>query len=128
MSTSNTTPPARSLLVLAFAIVYVVWGSTYLAIHVTVETLPPFLTGGARFLIAGAAMLVVLRLGGAAMPNASQWKRAAVAGVLMSVGGNGLVMWAQQSISSGLAALLVALTPIWFAMLDWARPAGVRPQ
>jgi drug/metabolite transporter (DMT)-like permease len=57
-----------------------------------------------------------------------EWRRSAVAGVLMSVGGNGLVVWAQQSISSGLAALLVALTPIWFALIDWARPAGVRPQ
>ena len=128
MSTSNTTSPARTLLYLAFAIVYVVWGSTYLAIRVTVETFPPFLSGAARFLIAGGALLVILRLRGVPWPNAPQWRRSIVAGVLMLVGGNGLVVWAEKSISSGFAALLVALTPIWFALLDWARPAGVRPK
>ena len=128
MSTSNTTRPARALLFLAFAIVYAVWGSTYLAIRVAVETLPPFLSGAARFLIAGGALLAFLRLRGVPSPNALQWRRSIVAGVLMLVGGNGLVVWAEKSISSGFAALLVALTPIWFALLDWARPAGVRPQ
>ncbi|HTD85133.1 MAG TPA: EamA family transporter [Candidatus Binatia bacterium] len=128
MSTSNTTRPARTLLYLAFAIVYVVWGSTYMAIRVTVETLPPFLSGAARFLMAGGALLVLLRLRGALWPTALQWRRSLVAGLFMLVGGNGLVVWAEKSIASGFAALLVALTPIWFALLDWARPAGVRPQ
>ena len=113
---------------LAFGIIYIFWGSTYLAIRVAVETLPPFLSGAARFLIAGTALFVVLRLRGASSPSAVQWRNAAVAGVLLLVGGNGLVMWAEKSISSGLAALLVALTPIWFALLDWARPNGTRPR
>ncbi len=129
MSTSNVRiGPAPGRLILAFAILYVFWGSTYLAIRVTVQTLPPLLSSAARFLIAGGAMLVFLRLRGVPLPNALQWRRAGVAGLLMLVGGNGLVVWAEKSISSGLAALLVALTPIWFALLDWARPAGVRPQ
>jgi len=126
----NTTSPAaslRTLLIVAFAIVYVVWGSTYLAIRVAVETLPPFLMAGARFLIAGALMFVWLRLKGVPMPDKKQWLHAAIAGVLMLLGGNGLVVWAEQTVSSSLAALLVALTPVWFALLDWSRPAGKRP-
>ena len=128
MSTSNTTRPAKALLILAFAIVYVVWGSTYIAIRVTVETLPPFLSGAVRFLIAGGALLTFLRLRGMPWPDRLQWRRSFVAGTLMLVGGNGLVMWAEKSISSGLTALLIALTPVWFAVLDWARPGGTRPQ
>lgn len=124
----NTKPDSRALLVAAFAIVYVVWGSTYLAIRVTVETLPPFLSGAVRFFIAGGTLLLWLRLRGVALPNRAQWRHAFVAGSFMLVGGNGLVMWAEKSISSSLAALLVALTPMWFALLDWARPGGVRPQ
>ena len=127
MSTSNTTHAPRTLLILAFGIVYVIWGSTYLAIRVLVETLPPFLSGGARFLVAGGALLLLLRLRGAPKPNAVQWRNSAVVGCLLLVGGNGLVMWAEKSISSGLAALLIALTPVWFALLDWARPKGTRP-
>ena len=128
MSTSNTPRPAKALLILAFAILYVVWGSTYMAIRVTVETLPPFLSGAARFLIAGGALLILLRMRGMPWPDRLQWKRSAIAGLLMLVGGNGLVVWAEKSIPSGLAALLVALTPIWFALLEWARPGGARPQ
>lgn len=128
MSTSNTTRPAKALLILAFAILYLVWGSTYLAIRVTVETLPPFLSGAARFLTAGGALLIFLRMRGMPWPDALQWKRSTIAGMFMLVGGNGLVVWAEKSISSGLAALLVALTPIWFALLEWARPGGIRPQ
>jgi drug/metabolite transporter (DMT)-like permease len=117
----------RTLLIVAFATVYIVWGSTYLAIRVAVETLPPFLMAGARFLVAGAMMFVWLRLKGVAMPGKNQWFHAGIAGGLMLLAGNGLVVWAEQTVSSSLAALLVALTPMWFALLDWARPAGKRP-
>src|SRR5262245_38321730 len=128
MNTSNTTHPSQALVLLAFAVLYAVWGSTYLAIRVTVETLPPFLSAGARFLIAGGVLLGFLRLRGAPLPTAAQWRHSLIVGVLLLMGGNGLIAWAEKSISSGLAALLVALTPVWFAVLDWARPGGVRPQ
>jgi drug/metabolite transporter (DMT)-like permease len=127
MNTSSKTIPMRTLLIAAFATVYVVWGSTYLAIRVAVETLPPFLMAGARFLVAGVLMFAWLRLKGAALPDKNQWLHAAIAGFLLLLGGNGLVVWAEQTVSSSLAALLVALTPVWFALLDWARPAGKRP-
>ncbi|HVU28214.1 MAG TPA: EamA family transporter [Verrucomicrobiae bacterium] len=125
--TSSPAAANRTLLIVAFATVYVVWGSTYLAIRVAVETMPPFLLAGVRFLVAGAAMFIYLRLKGVAMPNKQQWLHAAIAGILMLLGGNGLVVWAEQTVSSSLAALLVALTLVWFALLDWARPAGKRP-
>ena len=117
----------RTLLIVAFATVYIVWGSTYLAIRVAVETMPPFLMASARFLIAGTTMFIWLRLKGVALPDKNQWFHAAIAGGLMLLAGNGLVVWAEQTLSSSLAALLVALTPVWFALLDWARPAGKRP-
>jgi drug/metabolite transporter (DMT)-like permease len=117
----------RTLLIVAFVIVYVVWGSTYLAIRIAVETLPPFLMAACRFLIAGTGLLVLLKLRGVALPSKIQWRNAAIAGVLMLMGGNGLVVWAEQTTSSSLAALFVALTPVWFALLEWARPAGCRP-
>jgi drug/metabolite transporter (DMT)-like permease len=116
------------MVILAFAIIYLFWGSTYLAIRVAVETLPPFLSGGVRFLVAGGALLALLWMRGAPLPNAAQWRNSWVVGVLLLVGGNGLVMWAEKSIASGLTALLIALTPIWFAVLDWARPNGARPR
>lgn len=127
MNTSATAAPKRTLLITAFATVYIVWGSTYLAIRVAVESLPPFLLAGARFIIAGMLMFVWLRLKGLPMPDKKQWLHATIAGVLMLLGGNGLVVWAEQTVSSSLTALLVALTPVWFALLDWARPAGRRP-
>lgn len=127
MSTSNTAHPSRALVILAFGIVYVVWGSTYLAIRVAVETLPPFLFAGARFLIAGSALLILLRLRKAPLPTATQWRHSFIVGMLLLVAGNGLVVLAEKSIPSGLTALLIALTPVWFALLDWARPNGTRP-
>jgi drug/metabolite transporter (DMT)-like permease len=129
MNTESTAPaPPRTLLIAAFATVYVVWGSTYLAIRVAIETMPPFLMAGVRFATAGAALFLWLRLRGVLMPTRLQWRNAAIAGVFLLVGGNGLVVWAEQTLPSGLAALLIGLTPMWFALLDWARPAGTRPQ
>lgn len=128
MGISNTAQPSRALVLLAFGTIYVVWGSTYLAIRVAVETLPPFLSGAARFLVAGGALLMLLWARKVPLPNAAQWRSSCVAGLLLCVGGNGLVVWAEKSISSSLAALLVALTPMWFALLDWARPNGTRPR
>jgi drug/metabolite transporter (DMT)-like permease len=121
-------PPPRSLVIAAFAVVYVVWGSTYLAMRVAIDTLPPFLMAGCRFLIAGGVLGLWLRLRGAPPPGKVQWSNAAVSGVLLLVTGNGLVVWAEQTVPSGLAALVVGLTPAWFALIDWLRPAGPRPQ
>lgn len=112
----------------AFAIVYIVWGSTYLAIRFAIETLPSFLMAATRFLIAGGALYAWARLvGGAARPNGAQWRATAVVGVLLLVGGNGLVVWAQHRVPSGIAALLVGIVPCFMVLFDWLRHGGARP-
>jgi drug/metabolite transporter (DMT)-like permease len=116
------------LQVLAFAAVYLIWGSTYLAIRVGVRTLPPFLMAGCRFLAAGGILYAILRARGVAAPTAAEWRRGALAGLLMLTAGNGLVTWAETRIASNLAALLVAAVPLFMAVLDWLRPGGVAPQ
>jgi drug/metabolite transporter (DMT)-like permease len=112
----------------AFAIVYVIWGSTYLAILFAIDTLPPFLMASARFLIAGALLYAWSRvLAGAAAPSAVQWRSSAIVGVLLLLGGNGLVVWSEQRIPSGMAALLVGTVPCFMVIIDWLRPGGSRP-
>jgi drug/metabolite transporter (DMT)-like permease len=127
MNTTTSVKPTRTLVLLAFAIVYVVWGSTYLGIRVAVGTMPPFLLAAGRFLLAGTAMFIALRLRGISLPDRRQWLHGGIAGILMLLGGNGLVVWAEQTVTSGLSALLVAITPVWFALLEWVRPGGARP-
>src|SRR5438552_760195 len=118
----------RARLIGAFAAVYVVWGSTYLAIRYGVESIPPFLLASSRFLISGAILFAWARLRGdreALRPE--QWRDASIAGLLMLCGGNGAVAWAEQRVPSGVASLLVAVVPLWMVLIDWLRPGGVRP-
>ena len=119
---------ARWLVLVAFAIVYLVWGSTYLAIRFALETLPPFSMAAARFLVAGGAMYVFARLvGGAAAPTRAEWKTTAIVGVLLLVFGNGLVVWAELRVPSGITALIVGVVPCCTVLVDWLRPNGTRP-
>jgi len=117
----------RSHVVAAFAAVYVIWGSTYLAIRYAVETIPPFLMGGTRFLIGGVILYAWSRKRGAAAPTGPQWRAAAITGILLLVFGNGAVIWSEQHVASGLVALIVAIVPLWMVTLDWLRPGGSRP-
>ena len=118
--------PAR--LFLAFAAVYLVWGSTYLAIRFAVETLPPLLMAGARFVIAGAILLLWARVRERVRaPTPREWLTGLIGGALLLLGGNGAVVWAEQRVPSGIAALLVAIVPLWMVLLDWLRPSGRRP-
>jgi drug/metabolite transporter (DMT)-like permease len=125
-STAAATP-ARSALILAFATIYLVWGSTYLGIRVAIETMPPFLMAAARFLLAGTVLLAVLKLRGAPWPNARQWRANAIIGVFLLLGGNGLVVWAEQTIPSGITALLIGVGPLFIVLTEWAWPGGTRP-
>ncbi|NLH06057.1 MAG: EamA family transporter [Chloroflexi bacterium] len=111
----------------AFAAIYIIWGSTYLGIRFAIETIPPFLMAGVRFLLAGAMLYGWARVRGAPRPLRVHWRSAAIIGALLLLGGNGGVTWGEQHIASGLAALLVATVPIWIAALDWLRPGGTRP-
>jgi drug/metabolite transporter (DMT)-like permease len=123
---THSAPPGRTKLILAFAAVYVIWGSTYLAILYAIETLPPFLMAGTRFVVAGALLYLWARSRGLAAPTRTQWLACAGAGLLMLMGGNGAVVWAEQRVPSGVAALLVAIVPCWMVLLDWLR-GGMRP-
>lgn len=114
-------------LVLAFASVYLIWGSTYLAILFAIETIPPFLMAGIRFLAAGTILYAWVRIRRGLKPEPHHWPSAAVVGGLMLLGGNGGVVWAEQRVPSGLAALLIATVPLWMALLDWVRPHGLSP-
>lgn len=121
-------PPMRARLLAAFAAVYLVWGSTYLAIRFAVETLPPLLMAGVRFIIAGGILLAWARLrGGPQGPTRRDWITGLFGGALLLLGGNGAVVWAEQRVPSGIAALLVAVVPFWMVVLDWLRPGGRRP-
>ena len=117
----------RTRIFWAFAAIYLIWGSTYLAIRVAIETMPPFLMAGGRFLIAGTALYVFARLRGAARPQLRQWLPTAVLGATLLLCGNGGVVWAEQRVPSGPAALMIGATPLWFILLDWIRPGGQRP-
>jgi drug/metabolite transporter (DMT)-like permease len=119
--------PRRTTLVAAFAAVYVIWGSTYLAIRFAIETLPPFLMAGVRFVIAGGILYAVARALGAGRPERVHWRSAAIIGGLLLLGGNGGVVWAEQTVPSGLTALIVAIVPLWMVLLDWLRGTGSRP-
>ena len=116
MSPGKSAAPSALAVALALASVYLVWGSTYLAIRVGLEGYPPFLMGSLRFLAASAVFYAFLRWRGHAAPTRAQWKNAAVMGLFMLVMGNGLVNFAEQTVSSGLAAIAVASMPLWAAL------------
>ena len=119
--------PARSAVVLAFVAIYLIWGSTYLGIRVAIESMPPFLMAAARFLIAGGVLFAFLKLRGAPWPTRRQWTTNAVIGTLLLLGGNGLVVWAELTIPSGITALLIGIGPLFIVLTEWAWPGGLRP-
>jgi len=116
------------LLIVAFAAIYILWGSTYLAIKYVIETLPPFISAGARYSLAGATLFIVGRFSkDYEKPTLTQWRSSAVVGTLLFLGGNGGVVIAEHHITSGLAALLVATEPFWVVLLSWLWLKGARP-
>jgi drug/metabolite transporter (DMT)-like permease len=121
------TAPSRGALILAFAVIYLVWGSTYLGIRVAVETMPPFLMAGTRFALAGIFLFVFLKLRGATWPTLVQWKHQAVVGIFLLLGGNALVSWSEQRTPSGITSLILGTSPLFMVLLDWIRPGGKRP-
>ncbi len=113
--------PAAALIWTALSAVYVIWGTTYLAIRVANETLPPLLAAGARFLVAGAVLyMVTVRRGDAEgdRPGSEQWRSAAIVGLALVAGGNGLVVLSERTIPSGITALIIGLVPLWMALVD----------
>ena len=115
---ASPTRPGTLALAGAFAAIYIIWGSTYLAIRFAVETVPPFSMAGIRFVIAGAILLLWARWRGVERPSAANVRAALIVGTLLLFGGNGLVTWAEERVASGVAAVLVALVPVWMVVLD----------
>ncbi len=111
----------------AMIAVYIAWGSTYLAIHFAVETMPPFLMAATRFLIAGGLLFAYRRLRGDRIPRWNAARSAGIVGLFLLLGGNGAVVWAEQTVPSGLAALMVSSSPLWMLLIEAMLPGGKRP-
>src|SRR5438874_9574152 len=122
-ASTATTP----LILAAFAAVYILWGSTYLAIRIGVETIPPLMLAGLRHFTAGLLLYPILRWKTGVRPTSTHWKTAAVTGFLLLFAGNGGVSWAEQIVPSGITALLVTMVSLWLVIVDWLRPGGHRP-
>ncbi len=123
-----TKAPSRNWpLIGSFAAVYIIWGSTYLAIRYAVDSLPPFLMAGVRFVIAGAILYSFMASRGTAAPKRIHWRSTLIIGALLLLAGNGGVVWAEQRVPSGIASLMVAIVPLWIVLIDWLRPGGSRP-
>lgn len=127
MTDATPVGPSRLKVASALLAVYLIWGSTYLGIRIVVETIPPFLSAGLRFALAGAMLFLYARLRGAKRPRRTDWKPAAIAGGFLLLGGNGLVSFAEQTVASGIAALIIAIVPLFVVLLEWAGPGHPRP-
>jgi drug/metabolite transporter (DMT)-like permease len=124
---SHSHAGATTLVLASFAAVYLVWGSTYLAIRIGVESFPPLMLAGLRHFTLGLLLYPVLRWKTGVRPAAAHWKTAAVTGFLLLFVGNGGVSWAEQTVPSGVTALLVATVSLWLVIVDWLRPGGQKP-
>lgn len=118
----------RWMIIASFALIYFGWGSTYLAIRFAIDTIPPLLMAGFRFLIGGILLYAWFSIKLKSKPTFEQWKYAAIVGTLLMVGGTGTVTWAEQYVPSGLASLIIATVPLWIVVFEWLRPNGVRPR
>jgi drug/metabolite transporter (DMT)-like permease len=120
----------RALIACCFAVVWIVWGTTYLGIRIALEAMPPLLMASARFVMAGVALHAFARARGAAPATRGQWGNAALLGILFFTVGNGVVVWAERTVPSGVAALLVGAEPILVVLLErrwpgWIEAAGM---
>ncbi len=121
-------PPSRFAILAAFASIYLIWGSTYLAILFAIRSIPPLLMAGTRFFSAGIILYFVARLTGARSTRLVEWRTALIVGTCLLVCGNGGVTLAEQYVPSGLAALLVATVPLYIALLSWIFGMSARPR
>lgn len=133
MAFDRVAPPAGqpaaplAKLVFALALVYVLWGSTYLAMRIAVATIPPFTMAAMRHLTAGALLYTFLRLRGTPAPRPVHWRSTAIIGALLLLFGNGCVAWAEQRVGSGMSSLLICSEPMWIVLFAWLRRGGQRP-
>lgn len=124
----SVSAPSRAALLLAFAAVYIIWGSTYLGIRFAIDSMPPLLMAGSRYALAGGLLYGFMRWRGAPAPTARGWQQAAVIGVCLLGFGNGGVTLGEQYLPTGLTALLVATVPLFLAVLGWWSGLAARPR
>src|ERR1700757_464355 len=124
---SHASAAPRSMLLVAFAAVYILWGSTYFFIRIGVETIPPFVLAGIRHIAIGLVFYPLFCFQSKKKPTAAQWRTTIITGLLLLLCGNGALSWAETRVPSGIASLLVATVSLWMVILDWLRPCGVRP-
>lgn len=126
----NSTRALSTWVTLAFLYVYIAWGMTFMAIHLSLESLPPFLVGAGRFSLAGwilLAFVAVFQRRDFHWGSAGEWRDSAVVGTALFLGGNGSVVWAQQYVNTSTAALINGTIPLFIILIEWLRPGGVRP-
>jgi drug/metabolite transporter (DMT)-like permease len=123
----NLAASRPTLVLLSFVAVYILWGSTFYAIRVGIESFPPLLLAGLRHFIVGLLFYPLFRRATRERPNLSEWRTSFLTGLLLLAIGNGTVSWSEQSVPSGIAALLVATVSLWMVLIDWLRPGGHRP-
>jgi drug/metabolite transporter (DMT)-like permease len=117
----------RWRIAIAFAAIYLIWGSTYLAIRFAIETIPPLLMCGVRYLIAGGGLYALIRWRGVKAPSRLQWRSTLIIGALLLFGGNGGVTVAEKLVPSSVASLIIATVPLWMVLLNWKWGDGIRP-
>src|SRR5205809_2769518 len=119
--------PTRTRVIIAFAALYLIWGSTFLCIRFAIETIPPFLMAGARFVLAGVIMYAIAWSQGIGESSWANWRTSLIIGACLLLGGNGGVTISEQYIDSGLAALIVAIVPIYIVLLGWMTGMAPKP-
>src|SRR6266705_6490754 len=119
--------PTKIRIIVAFAALYLIWGSTFLGIRFAIETIPPFLMAGARFLLAGMIMYAIAGSQGIGKASWANWRTSLIIGACLLLAGNGGVTISEQYIDSGLAAIIVAIVPIYIVLLGWATGMAPRP-
>jgi len=124
---THSAAPSSTLIIFAFAAIYLIWGSTYLGIRIGIESFPPLLLAGARHFVTGLILYPILRWKTRVRPTLAHWRTAMVTGVLLLFIGNGGVCVAEGTVPSGVTALLVATVSLWIVLIDWLRPGGARP-
>jgi drug/metabolite transporter (DMT)-like permease len=129
---SSTLNPSahRTLIALAFLYIYIAWGATYLAAHWALESLPPFAVAALRWLVAGPSLLLVARVTDPrhfSFGRLREWRDASIVSLLLIVGGNGALIWAQQYVASSVSALIFGTLPLTMILFEWLRPGGTAP-
>src|SRR6266404_7647179 len=119
--------PRKFQIILGFAAIYLIWGSTYLTIFFAIQSIPPFLMAGARFFLAGIIMLAIARTQGPLKSTWSDWRTSLIVGACLLLGGNGGVTISEKFIETGLASLIVATVPIYMTLLGWLTGMSPRP-